>query len=94
MILGIIKTKTSVDIYKENILKIRPNGIVESINIGDYYDLIFVTNKTKGNNKWMQGIIQAKTEIEKNSKEAVRISLSKFFEGQKDLESFFNIKKI
>ena len=32
--------------------------------------------------------------IEKNSKEAVRISLSKFFEGQKDLASFFNIKKI
>ena len=88
------KEKTSVQIYKENILKIRPNGIVESINIGDRYDLIFVTNKTKGNNKWMQGIIQAKKEIEKNSKEAVRISLSKFFEGQKDLASFFNIKKI
>ena len=87
------KTKSSVDIYKENILKIRPNGIVESINIGDYYDLIFVTNKTKGNNKWMQGIIQAKREIEKNSKEAVKISQSKYFEGQKDLASFFNTKK-
>ncbi len=87
------KDKTLVDIYKGNILKTRPNGIVESINIGDYYDLIFITNKTSGNNKWMQGIIQVKKEIEKNPKKAVEISLSKYFEGQQELASFFNIKK-
>jgi three-Cys-motif partner protein len=79
-------SKDVVEIYKSNILKIRPRGLIESIKIDTYYDLIFITNKTKGENKWMKGIIQAKKEIESNSKRAVQISLDKIKRGQKDLE--------
>jgi len=85
--------KDVVEIYKENILKAREKALIESVRIADYYDLIFITNKTKKENQWMRGIIKAKNEIEANSKQAVKITLDKLKRGQKDLESFFNIKK-
>ena len=81
--------KDVVDIYKENVLKVRERGLIESVRIADYYDLIFITNKTKKENQWMRGIIKAKNEIETNSKQAVKITLDKLKRGQKDLNSFY-----
>mgnify|MGYP001606046319 CR=1 FL=1 len=82
--------KDVVEIYKENILKIREKGLIESVRIADYYDLIFITNKTKKENRWMRGIIKAKKEIESNSKQAVKIALDKCKRGQKDLSTFWS----
>src|SRR3989344_2023355 len=76
-------SKDIVEIYKENILKVRGKALIESVRIADYYDLIFITNKTKKENQWMRGIIKAKKEIEANSKQAVKITLDKLKRGQK-----------
>ena len=82
-------------IYKENILKIRKDGIIEDVNInlGEKfsYNVFFITNKTQGENPWIKGIQEAKKEIEQNSEDAVRISLDIIKNRQKELSSF--IKK-
>lgn len=77
-----------IKIYKKNVLKVRENAIIESVHIVDYYDLIFITNKTSGKNPWMKCIKDAKKEIEKNSKFAVKTALNKCSRGQRDLTDY------
>jgi len=76
------RLKSEIEIYIENICKARPKAIIETVRIGSYYDLIFVTKRTKSENKWMRGIVQAKKEIEANS------TLDKLKRGQSDLSEF------
>lgn len=77
-----------IEIYKSNILKVRPNAIMENIKItsvknkGFCYEMLFITNKTKGNNNWMNAIHDLKLKIEKNSDEMVRKSLDMLKRGQ------------
>jgi len=80
--------KNLVEIYKNNIKKIRPGAVMESVNIDNYYDLIFITNKTKGDNPWMDVIRTVKKEIEKNPKSAVKTALDKCKRGQMELGDF------
>lgn len=79
-------------IYKENILKIRTDAVIEDVHInpesGFNYHIIFITTKTRGENQWMGGIKKAKTEIEKNPSGAVKIALEIIGERQQDLSAF------
>ena len=77
------------DIYSENIMSVRPNALIQTVRIDKYYDLMFITKKTKGNNQWMRGLHTAKKEIESNSKEAVKIALDKLKRGQRDLNIYY-----
>ena len=81
-----------LDIYKENIQKIRKNSLIEDIHINGgesfNYNLIFITNKTKNNNPWMNVIRKAKEEIEKNTKKAVKDALDIVKKRQSQLSNF------
>lgn len=78
-------SKDALVVYKQNILKVRKNAEIESVNINGYYDIIFITNKTKGKNPWMNAIREAKKEIEKMTPEQVKTALDKLNRGQKEL---------
>lgn len=83
-----------VEIYKNNILKERPNGIIKSVKIKSeqyyfHYTLFFITNKTTGENKWLNGIEKAKKEIESNSDVAVRKAMDIVKKRQFQLTNFF-----
>lgn len=82
-----------VEIYKENILKERSNGIVRTIKIqskefGFCYHLFFITNKTSGKNPWLKAIESAKKEIENNSDLAVKSALDIVKKRQAEIFQF------
>lgn len=69
-----------VNIYIQNIIKVRPDAMVKLIKIhsekhGFCYFLLFITSKTKGNNPWLKGIDKAKEEIESNSDKSIEMAL-------------------
>jgi len=69
-----------IEIYKKNILKERSEAPIRTIKIQSkqfnfYYHLFFITNKTKGENRWLRAIDKAKEEIESNSDLAVIMAL-------------------
>lgn len=89
------KAKSSDDllnIYEEKILKVRENGLLEHvhINVGERfnYHSIFITNKTKHGNPWMNVIKKAKKEIEKNTEKAVKAALDIIKKRQTQLSQF------
>ena len=82
-----------LEIYKNNIFKERPNAVIKTIRIQStkynfYYHLFFITNKTKSKNPWLKAIDKAKTEIEKNSDEAVKMALHIVKKRQTELSAF------
>lgn len=69
-----------IRLYKSNIIKIRPNALIEDIKIkskkfGFCYSILFITNKTKKNCPWMKAIEKLKEEIESNSDKSVEMAL-------------------
>lgn len=69
-----------VKIYTQNIIKVRQDAVIKQIKIhskkhGFCYFLLFITNKTKGDNPWLKGIDKAKDEIELNSDKSVEMAL-------------------
>ncbi len=84
-----------VDIYKTNILKERLDAPIRTIKVKSSqfnfcYYMFFITNKTKGENKWLRAIDRAKKEIETNSDKAVMNALDIIKKRQSDLNSFSN----
>lgn len=82
-----------LNIYKDNILKERPNAIIKTIKIQStkfnfYYYLFFITNETKNKNPWLKAIDKAKTEIESNSDEAIKMALDIVKRRQTELSAF------
>ncbi len=81
-----------INFYKKNILDVRKSGIIETVKIKGKkfsYDIFFITNKTKGGNRWLRGINKAKKEIESNTEAAVKTSLDILTNKQSVLNSFF-----
>lgn len=81
-----------VEIYKVNILKQRKDAPIRTIRIhsGRFnfcYHLFFITNKTSGENKWLQAIDKAKSEIETQSDKAVMMAFDLIKKRQLDLFS-------
>lgn len=82
-----------VEIYKQNILKEKPDTVVRTIKVqskkrGFCYHLFFITNKTKGKNPWLKSIDKAKSEIESNSDKSVEMALDLIKKRQMDLSTF------
>lgn len=82
-----------VEIYKNNILKERSNAPIRIIEIRSKqfnfcYHIFFITNKTKGENKWLRAIDRLKTEIEYNSDLAVMDALNIIKKRQSELTQF------
>ena len=82
-----------VEIYKKNILKERSEAPIRIIKVKSEqfnfcYHLFFITNKTKGNNKWLRAIDKAKKEIEKNSDKSVEMALNIVKKRQSELSQF------
>ncbi len=86
-----IKTYDDItDLYIKNIKKERRDAVVLTVKIrsskyGFSYDVIFITNKTKGDCPWIKAIETAKKEIENHSDEAVELALDIIKHGQKTL---------
>ena len=84
-----------MEIYKQNIIKERPNALVKIIKVqsdkmgGFCYHLLFITNKTKGGNQWLRAIDKAKEEIESNADTAVELALNVIKGRQTELKGFF-----
>ena len=69
-----------IKIYIDNIMKVRSDAVIKQIKIhseehGFCYFLLFITNKTSGDNPWLKGIDKAKEEIESNSDISVKMAL-------------------
>ena len=81
------------EIYKENILKKRPNAPIRIIKVKSEqfnfcYHLFFITNETKGGNSWLIAIDKAKKEIEANSDVIVIKALDIVKKRQAELSQF------
>lgn len=86
-------TEELVKIYAVNIQKVRQNAVINTVKVraakfNFSYDLFFITNQTKGENRWMRAIDKAKTEIEKNSDESVKSALDIVKHRQRELFSY------
>ncbi|MAG91711.1 hypothetical protein CMO83_03480 [Candidatus Woesearchaeota archaeon] len=82
-----------VEIYNKNILKARSEAPIRTIKIKSEqfnfcYHLFFITNKTKGENKWLRAIDKAKKEIENNSDKSVEMALNIIKKRQSELSQF------
>jgi three-Cys-motif partner protein len=82
-----------VNIYKSNILKERSSAPIRIIKIQSKkfnfcYYLFFITNLTRGENKWLRAIDKAKAEIESNSDVAVSMALDLVKGRQSELLQF------
>lgn len=69
------------DLYIKNINKERKDAIILSVKVmslkyGFFYDVIFITNKTKGGCPWLKAIETVKKEIESHSDEAVELAMA------------------
>ena len=79
-----------LQIYVNNILKERKDAVIKIIKIksakhGFCYFLLFITNKTKGENPWLKAVDKAKKEIESNSDKSVEMALDLIKNRQKTL---------
>ncbi len=83
------KEEDLIEIYKNNILKERPDAVMLNTKIKSkgnfYYDMIFITHKTGGNNPWLDPVRDAKEEIEKHTDEVVKSLLEIIKKRQKTL---------
>jgi len=84
-----------LEIYKKNILNERPKAVMESIKViskkrNFYYEVLFITNKTRNDNKWMDAIADLKKKIESNSDLMVEAALNMLNRGQKTIFDDFN----
>lgn len=82
-----------VNLYTTHILKEVPKTVVRTIKIqsnkhGFCYHLLFITNKTQGENPWLRAIDKAKKEIESNSDKSVEMALDIIKKRQADLSQF------
>ncbi|MFH0869117.1 MAG: three-Cys-motif partner protein TcmP [archaeon] len=78
------------DLYINNIKRERKDAIVLTVKImsskyGFSYDVIFITNKTKGDCPWIKAIETAKKEIENHSDEAVELAMDIIKQRQQTL---------
>jgi len=82
-----------VNIYTQNIMEIRAEAPIKTIRIKSRrfnfcYHIIFITNKTKGGNKWLRAFDKAKKEIESNSDLAVLKTLDIVKKRQSQLTQY------
>lgn len=82
-----------ISIYKNNILKERTNAPIKVIKVKSkqfnfYYHIFFITNKTRGENRWLRAIDKAKKEIESHSDIAVKKALDIVKKRQSELSTF------
>ncbi len=92
------KTATDIEdlvqIYKKNILKERLEAPIRIIKIKSTqfnfcYHLFFITNKTRGENRWLRAIDdKVKKEIESNSDKSVEMALNIVKKRQSELSQF------
>tara|TARA_Y100000310_G_C20658244_1_gene803180 strand:+ start:234 stop:1196 length:963 start_codon:yes stop_codon:yes gene_type:complete len=84
-----------IEVYKKNILTERCEAPIRTIRIKSKqfnfcYHLFFITNKTRGDNRWLRAIDKAKKEIESNSDKSVEMALNIIKKRQSELSNFLN----
>lgn len=83
----------ALNLYITKIKNRRPTAVIETIRITGvnsfYYDMIFITRKTRNENPWMNGIRKVKAEIENQDIKKAKNALDILKGRQTALSSWF-----